>query len=96
MRNKDKSTTLGKVHESNLSSLIRDHRQALESLFGDRFEQVVATWYAQERQRFEFPDGPGAGPAAVLDFVPILTRRAVEERIRLLLEQGGPALEGAA
>lgn len=75
-------TTLNKLHKSNLVGLIRVHHGHLVRYFGDRFEQVLSNWYQQERQRFEFPDGPQAGPARVLDFVPILTRRAVEERIR--------------
>jgi hypothetical protein len=92
----DKTATLTKAHENNLVAIIRDYRHLLQKYFGDRLEQVIRTWYNQERQRFEYPDGLEAGPAKVLDFVPILTRRAVEERIRRLLAGPQQAFEGAA
>lgn len=91
----DKVATLSKAHENNLILLIRDYRQVLQSYFGDRCDQVVRSWYAQEQQRLEYPDGPEAGPAKVRDFIPILARRAVEERIHRLLSQPQEALEGA-
>ncbi len=84
---------LTKVHENTLMSLMRDYHQALQTFFGDRSEQVVRILYDQERRRFEYPNGLEAGPAKVLDFVPILTRRAVEERIRRMLLQSKQVLE---
>jgi hypothetical protein len=93
---KDKLTTLKKAHETNLLVLIRDYGQVLQRYFGDRVEPVVRSWYAQEQQRFEYPEGLGAGPVKVWDFIPILTRRAVEERIRQLGSVSEHAFEGAA
>jgi len=92
---RDKTVTLTKAHENNLIVLIRDYHQVLQSYFGDRFELVVRSWYAQEQVRLEYPDGLEAGPAKVRDFIPILTRRAVEARIQRLLAQPQEAFEGA-
>jgi hypothetical protein len=91
----DKTATLTKAHENNLLALIRDYGQALQRFLGDGLEQAVRTWYEQERERFEYPEGREAGPATVLDFVPVLTRKAVEERIQRLLSGRQQAL-GAA
>ncbi|MFH0809635.1 MAG: hypothetical protein V2A77_04075 [Pseudomonadota bacterium] len=79
-----------------MKTLVLDYREALAPVLGERSEDVVRGWYHEERQRFEFPDGIEAGRAKILDFVPILTRRAVEERIRKLLDRSEPAFEGAA
>jgi hypothetical protein len=92
----ENEATIAKAHERNLGALIEDHENTLRKYFGTRCEQVLAAWYNQERERFEYPEGVQAGPAAVLDFVPILTRRAVEERVHRWLAEREQAYQGAA
>jgi len=89
----EKRETLQKAHESCLRALREEYGDALRCHLGDRLDNEIRAWYAEERERFETPEGK---PARVLDFVPILTRRAVEARIRAVLKGRPPAYQGAA